>query len=165
MNKDHKIPYIIWIGFSLLVIFLSLRLGLKDDTGLEGAYNPGPGLMPFLTSLSLLLVSSYLLLRSLLGKSSPREIQESGEKKPGRVHFIRIILVPGSLLAYALLLEKLGYLIATCSILILLFRVMGSGWVHTLAMSLGVALITYLFFTHLGLRFPEGILGLSRVLG
>ena len=69
MKKYQFIPTLFWIGLSLFVMFFAYRLGLEDKTGLEGVHNPGPGLMPFLVALALLLISLYLLIIPLLKKS------------------------------------------------------------------------------------------------
>ena len=164
MKKYQRIPVIFWIGLSLLVMILSYNLGLEDNTGLEGAYNPGPGLMPFLSALSLLLVSLYLLLSSLF-KKGPQGVDVEPEKKETRqINFGKIILVLASLFSYAFLLESLGYLVTTSLIMILLFRGMGSTWTNTLVSSVATVLITYFVFTYLGLLFPEGIFKWSGVL-
>jgi len=164
VKKYQKIPIIFWIGLSLLVMILSYNLGLEDKTGLEGAYNPGPGLMPFLSALSLLLVALYLLLSSRFKKGSQGEAVEPGKKEPRQINFGKIILVLASLFSYAFLLETLGYLVTTTLIMILLFRGMGSRWRNTLVSSVATVLITYFVFTYLGLLFPEGIFKLPGVL-
>ena len=164
MNKYQQGPLIFWIGLSLLVIILSYKLGLEDKTSVEGAYNPGPGLMPFLAALALLLVALFLFLRSLFRKRSQTQTVESEKERPGQIDFWKIIFVLAALFGYAFLLETLGYVVVTCLIMILLFHVMGTGWKNTLGMSIVTVLITYFVFTYLGLLFPEGIFRFRGVL-
>jgi putative tricarboxylic transport membrane protein len=159
-EKVQIIPVLFWIGFSLLVMALSYKLGLEDKTGMTGAWNPGPGLMPFLCASLLLLVALGLLGSMLLRRSR----QEKEKTKPGRMNYGKILLVLGTLFAYAFLLEKLGYLVMTFLLLGLLFWRMGTKWNYALAASVGTALLTYFLFTYLGLLFPEGILKLQGVL-
>jgi len=118
--------------------------------------------MPFLVGLFLLLISLYALITSLLSKRGSKGIS----KGEGSVfHFRKIGLVMLSLLAYALLLEKVGYLITAFLTLVFLFRSMGSkGWRFVLVTSGITALVTYVFFTYFGLRFPTGIFGIGGLL-
>ncbi len=70
----------------------------------------------------------------------------------------KVGLVLGSLLIYAFLLEKIGYLVATSFLLIFLFRTAGSRkWRSILAASVLTVILTFFVFTSLGLRFPKGI--------
>ncbi len=133
---------------------LSWRLGLKDQAGQEGVWGPGPGLMPFLVSGILLLVSLGLLARGLR-KQAP----EVG-KPAAKVDYGKILLVLAALFAYAFLLDRLGYVVVTFLLLGLLFWKMGTRWSYALIASAGTALLTYFLFTYLGLLFPEGILKL-----
>lgn len=150
MKKYHIIPIIFWIGFSLFVMVLSYKLGL------EGFHNPGPGLMPFLMGALLLIISLYVLISALFGK---RQTRGAAGDEQRQIDLSKIILVLASMFAYAILLERLGYLITTFSLLTLLFKSMGSKrWSFALLNSALVVLISYFVFTFLGARFPEGIL-------
>jgi hypothetical protein len=66
--------------------------------------------------------------------------------------------VLASLFVYPLLLERLGYLITTLLVLIILFRSMNNRWSSVLLASVLTVLVSYLLFTYLGIRFPKGIL-------
>ena len=128
----------------------SLSLGLKGITG------PGPGLMPFLVGLLLLLVSFYLLFSFLFKRRDGNEVRKEGENK---VKFGKISLVVASLIAYALFMERLGFLITTTLLLVSLLKGMGSKkWSSVVMVSVLTSLITYFAFTYLRLRLPMGIL-------
>jgi len=118
--------------------------------------------MPFLVGLFLLLISLYALVRLLLERSD----REGTSAREGNViHFRKTGLVLLLLIAYALLLEKIGYLITAFLILVFLFRSAGSkGWRFVLIISGVTTLVTYFFFTYLGLRFPAGFLGMGGFL-
>jgi putative tricarboxylic transport membrane protein len=118
--------------------------------------------MPFLVGALLFLVSLYALIRFMR-----RKTQTAGRSAGARVdlRFRKIGLVLFFLLAYALLLEIVGYLIATFWVLILLFRTAGvRSWISALIISVVTAIATYIFFTYLGLRFPVGIIGIGGFL-
>lgn len=148
MKKHHIVP-IILIGLSILVMALSYKLGLEKIS------NPGPGFMPFVVSLLLLLISLYFLLSLLFKKGNEAEIITNGKEKP---NVRRISIVVLSLFAYALFVERVGFLITGTIILILIFRYVGYKWRFVLITSVVTILITYFFFTYLGVRFPMGIL-------
>ena len=146
------IVIVFWIGLSLFVTVLSYKLGL-------GKFHiPGPGLMPFILGILLLIISFYLLIISLFKKNGKQGIPK---EEPSQIDFVRISLVLISLFVYALLLEKLGYLITTFLLLIVLFRSAGSKrWRSVLIASTLAVFLTYFVFTFFGLRFPAGILKL-----
>jgi putative tricarboxylic transport membrane protein len=121
-------------------------------------HSPGPGLMPFILGVLLLIVSLYLLIISLFKIGGKKEIPK---KEPSQIDFVKIGLVLISLFVYTLLLEKLGYLITTFLLLIVLFRSAGSKrWRSVLIASTLAVFLTYFVFTSFGLRFPAGILKL-----
>jgi len=152
MKKYDIIPIIFWMALSIFMMVLSIRLGLGKS------HNPGPGFMPFLLGLLLILISSYLFLNSIVKKENgDRRIKD----KQGQINFIKIGLVSASLFVYALVLDRLGYLIGTFLLLTILFRSVGlKRWTSLLIISALTVLITYFVFTSFGLRFPEGILKL-----
>ena len=152
MNKDRDIFLtFFWIGLSLFVMMSAYHLELGNFQ------DPGPGLMPFLTGAVLLLLSSAILAASFLRSRSRSDSERM--KDSGRISFWKVGSVFGSLVIYALILEKIGYLVATSLLLIFLFKVAGSRrWRTVLLSSILTVVITYLFFTSFGLRFPKGIL-------
>jgi len=154
--KRSNIPIFIWILLSFFIMFFSHQFGLGEFR------TPGPGLMPFLIGLFLLLISLYSFMRSLLRKG---DREETLIEERSTVSFWRVGFVLLSLLAFALLLEKIGYLITSFLILAFLFRSTGSkGWRFALITSGVTALATYFVFTYLGLRFPTGIFKLGGFL-
>jgi len=150
MKRFHLLPLVFWLGLGLFVLVHSYQLGLMAFN------NPGPGLMPFILGLLLSLVSLYLILVSFLKKKQTDETVR-GEPKKGL--YGRIGVIVGALVAYAFLMEKLGFLIATTFLLIALFKGAGSKkWRAVVITSVLVSVITYFAFTHLRLRLPAGIL-------
>ncbi len=155
MKRYSFVVLSFWIALSLFILFFSYRLELG------GFRSPGPGLMPFLIGILLLMTALFSLVRSLLrGYNGPRHLPE----KERQIPFRKISLVVASLLAYSFLLERLGYLLTAILVLTLLFRNVGSNrWSFSLAISIVTALMTYLFFTYLGVIFPGGILSLEEL--
>lgn len=149
-NRRSFIPVIFWILLSLFVMFASGKLGLGRFR------DPGPGLMPFLVGLILFLVSLPRLIVSLL-RIGDKDQAVKKEVRQSSVWKISPLVV--CLFAYGLLFEKLGYLITTFLLLIILFRLTGNKrWSVMVISSALVVLVTYFAFNALGLKFPMGIL-------
>jgi putative tricarboxylic transport membrane protein len=152
-----KLPSVLlilfWGGLGLFAMIHSYSLGRKGITG------PGPGLMPFLIGVLLILTALYMLVSSFLRKED--RVSQEGQSQGGqsKVYLWRAGLAVISLIAYALLMETLGFLITTTLLLITLFKGMGSRkWSSVVAASVLTSLITYFAFTYLRLRLPMGIL-------
>jgi hypothetical protein len=152
-HRSQIVLTFFWIALGLFVIILSYGLGIG------GLSNPGPGLMPFALGCFLCIVSLYFLCEIVLKQGSrDKDVRE----KKDRTHFGKLGLVLAALFAYPLLLEPLGFLITSFSVLFVLFRSMSNRWFTVLLGSLFTALISYFLFTFLGVQLPKGILkGLS----
>lgn len=148
MGQSRTLVSLFWAGLGIFVMIFSYRLGLGRFN------NPDSGLMSFLLGLILTLLSLYGLIVSLLRKAEDKE-----SPKEGRSHtsYGKIALVLVALLMYAVILEKLGFVITTWIFLFLIFRSMGNRWITTLVASTFTVLATYFVFTFFGVRFPPGI--------
>ncbi len=70
----------------------------------------------------------------------------------------RVAVIVLALFGYALVLEKLGFLISTFLLTTVLFKVAGvKRWHFTFLGSALTVVVTYFLFTYLGLSFPYGI--------
>jgi len=153
LGKKDLIPGMIWMALGIGVAIYSSRLRL----GTLGT--PGPGLMPFLLGLSLCVCSAWVTTRSLVLVVKEKGVREEGIWS--QVDLKKIALVIGSLLGYAFLLERIGFVITTLVILFVLFRTVGSQkWHYVLVSSFLTVFVTYLVFvTILKVELPYGILG------
>ncbi len=150
MKRFHILLVMFWMGLGVFAMVHAYSLGLKGFAG------PGPGLMPFLVGLLLLVASFYLFVSSLLKR---REGDKTSNEGLNRVSLGKTSLAVASLIAYALFMESLGFLITTSLLLITLFKGMGSKkWSSVVIASVLTSLITYLVFTYLRIRLPMGIL-------
>jgi len=150
MKKKDLIPAFFWMGLSIAVVFSSYRLQVGT------LRNPGPGLMPFLLGILLFLCSIPVLVRALL--IIKRDTQQEEERIWSGVDFKKLILVLFSLVCYALILERIGFAIATFLLLVVLFKVIGSRrWPFALMTSVIVVLLSYLLFVVLlKIEMPSG---------
>jgi putative tricarboxylic transport membrane protein len=155
MKKKDLIPAFIWMGLGIAVAAISYGLQLGT------LRNPGAGLMPFLLGILLSLCSVPILIGSLL--TIRNKAKQGDEGIWSGVEFKRLILVIFSLICYAMILEKVGFVIATFLLLIILFKVIGSRkWLFALMTSAIVVFLSYLLFvTLLKVEMPWGIWGIG----
>ena len=145
MKKYQVATAFFWLALGLFMSFYSYRLGL----GHVGA--PGPGLFPFCLGVLFFLLALAVLANAI------RERYTAGPEGPAG-DFRKLSLVVAALLAYALLIESLGFQATTFLTLALLLRSAGyTKWRLILAYSLVIVVITYFLFTYLGVRFPPGV--------
>ncbi len=150
MRKAEQIVSIMWIGLGLLASIASIRLGVGNFS------DPGPGFLPLGTGFTIsVLAAIHLFLES---RRSPQQEEET-ESLWENVHWKKMGYVLAALLIYALLLEKLGYLVDTFLLMVFLFSILErkKWWVVLLGSFLVIG-ITYLVFDRwLMVQFPKGI--------
>jgi putative tricarboxylic transport membrane protein len=137
-----------------------LLIVYSHNLGLGRLSSAGPGLMPFLIG-SLLLVSALGLFYTTIKKSridgrDPNVNKHAEETS--EISLKKSIIVIASLILYALVMEQLGFLVATFLLLSVLFHALGVKRLPAVAGSLATVLICYFAFTYLGQRFPPGLL-------
>lgn len=140
------------LGITVMIVSYGMSLG--------SLYSPGPGLMPFLLGFILMLVSFPIFLQSLI-KNFKRAERTPAEKGIwAGIESKNILLILISLIAYALLLEKVGFFIIASLFLFVLFKTFDAKkWYATLAISLVTVLIIYvLFVMALKVELPPGLI-------
>jgi len=133
-----------FFGLSLFVLWESLRVGLGT------LRKPGSGLFSFCAGVILSALSLVLIYRS-------RGIRESLES-----HSRHVILALVSLFAYSLVMEPVGFIVATFFLVGILFH-LGEPrrWWVLLGMSALVTFLAYLVFgVLLHVYFPRSFLGI-----
>jgi putative tricarboxylic transport membrane protein len=153
VNLLDQFSGLFWLAVSLLVVF-----GGVPVRGSIGTFHyPGPGFFPFWSGVGLGILSIVLFVKSSLTKTAEGRIGDPFIGKAWRI----VIWVTTSLFLYAILLPKIGYLITTFGLMILLLGLMERMrlWVRALA-ALLIASITYVIFNiWLKSQLPDGILG------
>jgi hypothetical protein len=135
-------------AFGLLGILVVIRsVGLSLGTPRQ----PGPGFVPFLLGLALI----ALPLLALLERRS-RPASESGRGRPGSV-----LATAVGFGLYVLVLDRLGFYLASFLLLVLLTRVAGERrYGRAVAAAAISLLVVYLLFDRVFLiPFPPGLLG------
>ena len=144
------------LGAAAVLLAFGL-LALTQARGLRfgSVVSPGPGFFPLCLAAAFSLVSLGLLVRALrapAGAPSP----PSGADLAGRLKVLGTLI---GLLVYALVLEPLGFLLATFALLLFFFTALQrQRWPVALGGSLATALLTYLVFkVWLGVNLPGGL--------
>lgn len=149
MKRKDLGPALLWIALGLFVSVKSLSLDLgRPET-------PGPGMFPFLVGITLIFCTLPIFLSAIL--SAKNKTVQAEESVWREIDFTKIIIVVASMAIYALILEKIGYLLSAFLVLLVLFRSIGSRkWSSSILIALLTTILTYLFFSVLlGVELPE----------
>ena len=142
MKKGNIILSVICAILGITVIAIASGYPTAADYG-TGV--PGPGLWPIVISVAILICAALLMQRSLRMKGE--DDTEIALWTPGtkRVYITMIILV-----IYAILLEPLGFLLATTAIQFVFIQWFAKKkWYITLIISAVVSVVVYLAFNYL----------------
>jgi putative tricarboxylic transport membrane protein len=149
------------VGSAVIVTLVGLGyfiLSLQYDIG--NIKHPGPGMLPVLLGLSMILVGIGLF------SQGQRIRTPKSEAAPARENLRPAILVVIALLGYALLWPVLGTVLGTFLLFVVLSRIMGAkSWMVpiTLAALFAIGLF-WSFGTLLDVTLPEGVGVVERFL-
>jgi putative tricarboxylic transport membrane protein len=154
MSKADRISGLFWLVFGVIVSIESHRMRLGT------LHRPGPGFLFFWVGIALAIMSLVILIRAWL---TPK-VAGAGGFSFGKKNIAKIILVLISLFLYALLMEKLGFIVVTLLLFIFLLGIVEKKkWGFTIFTSLAVTAAAYLLFdTALHSQLPKGLLGFLR---
>ena len=150
MKRTRAYCNLFWLLFSLITCVEAYRLKLGT------VHEPGPGFFPFGAGLIMLLLSLAALLQSVTTK---QKVEETSRQETFR--WWNIVIILATITAYALSLEKIGFLINTFVFMSLLLKVVEpqpwktaviGGLITTLAANV---IFNVIFRTQI----PNGILG------
>ncbi len=149
MKWMKRVSSLFLLGYSALIFFSSLKLGMGDTK------KPGPGFMPMLASLLVFCLSSFIFIKELKG-SEPEE--KKGALK-GQKYFFKGAILIVAVLGYSVLLEWVGYLIAIFLLMFGLFSVSEpKKWHKNIAIAAVVAILSFVIFRRLlGVQLPTGM--------
>jgi putative tricarboxylic transport membrane protein len=104
---------------------------------------------------------SIAVLLTLLAASSLATRRYAGDAVPAEhAGIVRLLVLIASIVAYAWLLPRIGFLLCTIALLVIMLRVLGRvGWWGTGISALVGSVGCYLLFTRLGLPLPAGWIG------
>lgn len=153
MRRRDVWSSLVWLGVGIVFLVGSLRAGLFR----KGI--PGPGFLPFIISLSLIVLSLMVFFPAL---SRKKEDAIEGENFfPEKDSFKKVLFGLIALFAYGFALEYTGYIITTFVFMIFTSMIMERGkWIGPLVMAVLTAVLSYLLFVALEVQLPSGFLGI-----
>ncbi len=127
----------IWFIVGVIIVLASLRYGL----GSLGS--PDTGFMPLLAGSAICFFSFIGLVHGTL------QLKQGASWKPAMkgLNWQKSLIVSSALIVYALLMERLGFVLCTVLFLGFLFRaVKPMSWLFTIAYSIFITLAAYVIF-------------------
>lgn len=151
--KGDKISSIVGLLLALYIMWQSVLI----DIG--GIHQPGPGFFLFVAAILLAVCSAIVLFQAMALKASAQEGQKA--EKKGDWGLVGYVL--GALIAYSIVFEWLGFVLATFMlVLFLLLALEPQKWWKMLVTAGLTSLGAYILFNYfLKSGLPEGILGLG----
>jgi hypothetical protein len=139
----------------LIVILVSLGISISIYSykiGIGSINNPGPGLFPFLLGSLLFLLSLYKI--NIFFKKKRLD-----ETTHVRLFFKKLFALLFLLFFYAIFIDLIGYIFTTFITFSFIFRIAGyKNWFKIITYTICIMFISYLGFTYLGVRLPQGLL-------
>ena len=148
MSRDQLSGFF-WLAISIFVCVEAFRVDIGTFR------SPGPGFLPFWSGIILGILAIILVVNAILKKKKEGEITNLWKG----TEWSKVILVLASLFIYSILLSKLGYLITTFGLMILLFGIIEKPrlWIQVVS-ALITVLVTYvMFYVWLKVQLPEGV--------
>jgi putative tricarboxylic transport membrane protein len=151
MKNRDLVSSIIWMALGGVFVVGALQQGLmRKDV-------PGPGFLPFLSGIALMVISLFVLIPALLkGKKD-----QGSDLFPTRQSFKKLLFAIAALFGFGIALEYLGYLLTTFLFMLSIARLIEpkGWWTTTLVAFLTAALSYLLFVVLLEVQLPKGPLG------
>jgi putative tricarboxylic transport membrane protein len=149
MRTHDLISSTIFFFIGLFIVFYAPQFDLGSPS------TPGSGFMPFLAGLVICIFSIITFLHAFVKKP------DQPERIWAKIKFRRLISTLLILIAYTLLLDKIGFMICTFFLILILVRYAGSQpWFTSVLVGGASSFLSYLLFeTWLKAQLPQGILG------
>lgn len=146
-KKDRKSSFFL-ACLGIFTAVTAYRLGLGPLT------NPGPGFLPFIGGLMMILLSVIGYLQAL----SP---SAEGEKELIRIGNRKILLSAICFILYAFFFRRVGFIVANFLLLTFLFQLLErKSWFVSAFVSAATIFVSYLIFAvWLKVQLPKGFLG------
>ncbi|NMR28533.1 tripartite tricarboxylate transporter TctB family protein [Crystallibacter degradans] len=149
------------IRIAAVVLLLGAAIILYDAISISerGGLAPGePGFFPMAVGVGLVVVSLLFLLRTTLMQDKALFVYAAEEQS--ETHWNTVWLVIAALVAYAFVLQPVGYIVSTSLFFVGIAWVAGSRrWIRDIIVAVLFSAAIYFGFTELlGVRLPAGIL-------
>ena len=144
-------------GLVLLGLAIAVLAATTTIRSQEGYAATGPRFAPLLVGLFMLMLALLFLARTVVRPDI--ELAERAAREQAGTEWVRPGLIVACLIGYALLLEPLGYIVATTVFFVPVARLLGSrSPVRDLLVGFGLGLVLFVGFTQfLGVDLPGGL--------
>jgi len=150
MDRKHVVTGLFWLAVSIFVAVMAVDLGLGRFS------KPGSGFTFFWSSVGLGSLSVILILRSIFGKGEANPFMDLWKG----LKWGNVVLAIVVLLLYALILTKLGFVLSTFMLMIVLFGIGRSSYRAVILSALITTLLSLIMFRYLlEVHLPRGIIG------
>jgi putative tricarboxylic transport membrane protein len=151
MRRSDIAAGLILLGFAGVILLQSRGLAFGNIR------TPHTGFFPSVLALLLVILSLVLLGQALRKSESGTSLWQISAESWKRIGFIL-----GAMIGFALVLERLGYLLSTFILMVFLLRAIEpQRWIVVITVALLTALVSYVIFASLlGIPLPAGILGI-----
>lgn len=149
MKKTYLAANLFWLALAVPAAIEAWRLHVGT------VRTPGAGFLPFYAAILLGVLALISLVQDLRSMTGP------ASELWGHVRWGRWIIMVASLFLYVTFLERLGFLLATFLLMLVLFRLLEAyRWTTVLLLALVTMGTAYTFFVVLlDSRLPIGVLG------
>jgi putative tricarboxylic transport membrane protein len=151
-----------WTGPRLAGVFLlagsvAILIAVTTISGRGGYSTSGPRFVPLLVAIGLIALSALYLARTFIRPDVA--LAERAAQEDAATHWATPGLIMAALLAYAFLLEPIGYPLATAAVFVAIARLLGSrSIVRDVLVGLVLGFGLYTAFTqYLGVSLPAGL--------
>ena len=144
-------------GLVLLAASVAILLAVFAIPGRGGYSSSGPRFVPLIVAIGLILLTAAFLARTWVRPDM--ELAERSAEEDAATHWATPALLLVAMVAYALLMEPLGYILSTAAFFVPVARLLGSrSLVRDVVIGLvaGVGLFTA-FTQYLGVSLPAGL--------
>src|SRR4029077_8181076 len=147
--KREIIGCTFWLLFSFYFAIESYRLGLSM------AHRPGPGFFPFIATVGIGLIAAWRLIANVRN-GAPDDSADAGTR--GELGLVAYVIA--GIIAYAVLLDTLGFLVCTFLLVAFYLKVIAARrWLVSLSFAATVALAAHFFLdVLLKAELPRGLL-------
>ena len=144
-------------GLVLLAASVAILLAVFAIPGRGGYSSSGPRFVPLIVAIGLILLTAAFLARTWVRPDM--ELAERSAEEDAATHWATPALLLVAMVAYALLMEPIGYILSTAAFFVPVARLLGSrSLVRDVVIGLVAGVGLYTAFTqYLGVSLPAGL--------
>lgn len=149
------------VAAAVLALGILILVETREIRVMRTYANVGPRVLPTIVGSSLVIIGLWLAVETIRGGGARPSTEAEDADVTLPTDWSAIALISVALIAYLVLLERAGYVIASAVLFFIAAFGMGSRrLMRDLASAIGLSILTWLVFTEgLSLRLPAGWLG------